>query len=200
MQNLLDYNIFNIISSILLFLATFKLIFSFHINMLYLSLWLSLSSFSISVYLSPPLLPLSFFLYIYIYIYLSVSLSLSLSLSLYIYTNPFTQRGWDIRSIFNGSLTGSNSQFSFSLTRCHTNVEDSSLPIAGGRTIGFIPFLRVFVQCEIQTASFRIWTRVAVFITMTITITSPTPIASPSLSLCFSLFLTHPLLSLRIYK
>ena len=38
------------------------------------------------------------------------------------------------------------------------------LPIAGGRIIGFIPFPRVSVLCEMQSASSRIWTRVAVSI------------------------------------
>ena len=35
------------------------------------------------------------------------------------------------------------------------------LPIAGGRIIGFIPFPRVLVLCEMQLLSSRIWTRVA---------------------------------------
>ena len=39
-----------------------------------------------------------------------------------------------------------------------------NLPIAGGRIIGFIPFPRVLVQCEMQSASSRIWTRVTVSI------------------------------------
>ena len=38
------------------------------------------------------------------------------------------------------------------------------LPIAGGRIIGFIPFPRVLVLCEMQSVSSRIWTRVAVSI------------------------------------
>ena len=38
------------------------------------------------------------------------------------------------------------------------------LPIAGGRIIGFIPFPRVLVLCEIQSLSSRIWTRLAVSI------------------------------------
>ena len=38
------------------------------------------------------------------------------------------------------------------------------LPIAGWRIIGFIPFPRVLVLCEMQSVSFRIWTRVAVSI------------------------------------
>ena len=38
------------------------------------------------------------------------------------------------------------------------------LPIAGGRIIGFIPFPRVLVLCEMQSFSSRIWTRVAVSI------------------------------------
>ena len=46
--------------------------------------------------------------------------------------------------------------------------EEPSLPyyllIAGGRIIGFIPFPRVLVLCEMQSVSSRIWTRVAVSI------------------------------------
>ena len=38
------------------------------------------------------------------------------------------------------------------------------LPIAGGRIIGFIPFPRVLVLCEMQSMSSRIWTRIAVSI------------------------------------
>ena len=38
------------------------------------------------------------------------------------------------------------------------------LLIAGGRIFGFIPFPRVLVQCEMQSFSSRIWTRVAVSI------------------------------------
>ena len=46
-----------------------------------------------------------------------------------------------------------------------TKAEEPSLPyylrIAGGRIIGFIPFPRVLVLCEMQSVSSRIWTRVA---------------------------------------
>ena len=38
------------------------------------------------------------------------------------------------------------------------------LLIVGGRIIGFLPFTRVLVLCEMQSVSSRIWTRVAVFI------------------------------------
>ena len=38
------------------------------------------------------------------------------------------------------------------------------LPKTGGRIIGFIPFPRVLVLCEMQSVLPRIWTRVAVFI------------------------------------
>ena len=44
---------------------------------------------------------------------------------------------------------------------------DPSLPYylpIGGRIIGFIPFPRVLVLCEMQSVSFRIWTHVAVSI------------------------------------
>ena len=69
---------------------------------------------------------------------------------------------------FKRSLTDLNSEFSFSQTSCLTKAEELSLPyyllIAGGRIIGFIPFPRVLVLCEMQSISSRIWTRVAVFI------------------------------------
>ena len=49
-----------------------------------------------------------------------------------------------------------------------TKAEEPSLPyylpITGERIIGFIPFPRVLVLCEMQSVSFRIWTRVAVSI------------------------------------
>ena len=52
---------------------------------------------------------------------------------------------------FKRSLTGLNSEFSFSYTSCLTKAEEPSLPhyltIAGGRIIGFIPFPRVLVLC-----------------------------------------------------
>ena len=83
-----------------------------------------------------------------------------------LFTNPSARAGYDTRSIFKRSLTGLNSDFSFSETSCLTKAEEPSLsfylPTAGGRIIGFIP--RVLVLCEIQSASSRIWTRVAVSI------------------------------------
>ena len=86
-----------------------------------------------------------------------------------IFTYPSIWAGYDIRSIFKWSLTGLNSEFSFSKTSCLTKAEEPSLPyyslIAGGRIIGFIPFPRVLVLCEMQSASSRIWTRVTVSIT-----------------------------------
>ena len=85
-----------------------------------------------------------------------------------LFTNPSARAGYDTRSIFKRSLTGFNSEFSFSYTSCLTKAEEPSLsyylPKAGRRIIGFIPFPRVLVLCEMQSVSFRIWTRVAVFI------------------------------------
>ena len=85
-----------------------------------------------------------------------------------IFTNPSTWAGYDTRSIFKWSLTGLNSEFSFSLTSCLTKAEEPSLsyylPIVGGRIIGFIPFPRVLMLCGMQSVSSRIWTRVAVSI------------------------------------
>ena len=82
--------------------------------------------------------------------------------------NPSARVGYDTRLIFRRSLTGLNSEFSFSYTSCLTKAEELSLPyylpIAGGRIIGLIPFPRVLVLCEMQSFSSRIWTRVAVSI------------------------------------
>ena len=87
---------------------------------------------------------------------------------LILFTNPSAQAGYDTRSIFKRSLTGLNSEFSFSYTSCLTNADEHSLshylPIDGGRIIGFIPFPRVLVLCEMQLVSSRIWTCVAVSI------------------------------------
>ena len=85
-----------------------------------------------------------------------------------IFTNPSARVGYDTRSIFKRSLTGLNSEFSFSLNSYLTKAEESSLPyylpIAGGRIIGFIPFPRVSVLCKMQLVSSRIRTRVTVSI------------------------------------
>ena len=84
------------------------------------------------------------------------------SVVIYVFTNSSAQAGYDTRSIFKRSLTVWNLEFSF------TKAEEPSLsyylPIDGGRIIGFIPFPRVLVLCEMQSVSSRIWTRVAVSI------------------------------------
>ena len=85
-----------------------------------------------------------------------------------LFTKPSARAGYDTRSIFKRSLTGLKSEFSFSQASCLTKAEEHSLsyylPIAGGRIIGFIPFPRVLVLCEMQSLWSRIWTRVAVSI------------------------------------
>ena len=72
----------------------------------------------------------------------------------------FTQAEWNKRSIFKRILTGWNSKFSF-WTGCYTNIKE---PNVGGRKFGFIPFPKVLVLCEMQTASFRVGTHVTMFI------------------------------------
>ena len=93
--------------------------------------------------------------------------------------NPFARAGYDTRSIFKRSLTGLNSEFSFSQTSCLTKAEEPSLsyylPIAGGRIIGFIPFPRVLVLCEMQSVSSRFELKSPCPIPMTITITPRAP-------------------------
>ena len=66
-----------------------------------------------------------------------------------IFTNPSTRAGYDTRLIFKGSLTGLNSEFSFSETSCLNKAEETGrpyyLPMAGMGIIGFISFPRVLV-------------------------------------------------------
>ena len=104
-------------------------------------------------------IPSNQILYILIYMYKE-------DLALIIFTNHLALVGYDTRSIFKRSLTGLNSEFSFSRTSCLTEAEEPSLPyyllVAGGRIVGFILFLRALVLCEMQLASSRIWTRVVV--------------------------------------
>ena len=91
-----------------------------------------------------------------------------LTVEIILFINPSTRVGYDTRSIFKRSLTGLNSEFSFSYTSCLTKAEEPSLsyylPIAGERIIEYIPFPRVLVLCEMQSFSSRNWTRVAVSI------------------------------------
>ena len=58
----------------------------------------------------------------------------------YYLPNPSARAGYDTRSIFKRSLTGLNSEFSFSSTSCLNKAEEPSpsyyLPIAGGRIRG----------------------------------------------------------------
>ena len=86
----------------------------------------------------------------------------------FIFTNTSARAGYDTMSIFKRGLTGLSSELSFSKISCLTKAEEPSLPyylpIAGGRIIGFIPFPRILVLCEMQSVSSRIWTRVTVSI------------------------------------
>ena len=86
----------------------------------------------------------------------------------HIYPAPPLGQDMTQGQFFKRSFTGSYSEFSFSETSCLTKAEELSLPyylpIAWGRIIGFIPFPRVLMLCEMQSVSSRIWTRVAVSI------------------------------------
>ena len=88
----------------------------------FLSIYLSITSYS---YLSPYL---SFRIPVY-HLFLSTYLDIHINiLLLIIFTNPSAQVGYDTRSIFKQSLTGLNSELSFSLTSCLTKAEEPSLP------------------------------------------------------------------------
>ena len=77
-----------------------------------------------------------------------------------IFTNPSTRAEYDTRSFFKRSLTGLNSEFSFSWTSCLTKAEKPSLlyylPIARVRIIWFISFPRVLVLCNQLRAGFEL--------------------------------------------
>ena len=71
--------------------------------------------------------------------------------------NPSTQTECDTKSIFKQSLTGLNSEFSFSYTSCHTKIKKHSvtyyLLIATERIASFISFADPLALCKMQTAS-----------------------------------------------
>ena len=79
---------------------------------------------------------------------------------LYIFITPPSRLGCDTRLIFKEGLTGLNSEFSSSYTGSPRKVKEISvsyyLLITGRRITGFIPFPRVLVLCDMQTASSRI--------------------------------------------
>ena len=77
--------------------------------------------------------------------------------SLYVFTDASTQAGCDTRSFLRGVQSFPSPRLAAQPSLLNY------LPIAEGRIIGFIPFPRVSVQCEMSDLS-RIWTRVAVSI------------------------------------
>ena len=92
---------------------------------------------------------------VYIYIYIDTHT--------HTHTTPLSWAGCDTRSRFKQSLTGLNSEISFSKTCCHTKIKEPSFlyfPITEGRIVGFMPFPRVLVLCKMQRVRFRIWTQV----------------------------------------
>ena len=90
--------------------------------------------------------------------------TIEITLIFIILTTPSARAGYDIRSIFKWSLTGFPSPRLVASPRLKNLVCPTILPIAGERIIGFIPFPRVLVLCEMQSVSSRIWTCVAVSI------------------------------------
>ena len=71
--------------------------------------------------------------------------------TLSIFTNSSARAGYNTRPISKRSFTGLNSEFSFSYPSVLTKAEE-----AGGRITGLIPFPRVLVLCEMQSASSRV--------------------------------------------
>ena len=81
---------------------------------------------------------------------------------------PTPSKMWHKVNFFRQSLTGLNSEFSFSEASYHTKVQQSSLTnyqsINEGRLVGCLPFPSVFVLYKTQPASLRIWTWLSGFI------------------------------------
>ena len=75
--------------------------------------------------------------------------------------NPSSWGGGNTRLNFKRSLTGLNSEFSFFKTGYHTKVKESNLPyylpIAGRRTIGFVPFQKILAQYEMLRPGFELF-------------------------------------------
>ena len=88
-------------------------------------------------------------IYIYIYIYL---------------TTPLLGQDMTQGQFLSGVWTQSFPSRLVALTKAEEPSMPDYLPIAGWRIIGFIPFPRVLVLCEMQSVSSRIWTCVAVSI------------------------------------
>ena len=62
------------------------------------------------------------------------------------------------------SWTGFNSASLWPVVISKLKSLPNYLPIAGGKIVGRVPFPKVSGLCEMQTASCKIWTRVAVSI------------------------------------
>ena len=110
-----------------------------------------------------------------------------ITIGIILFTNPSARAGYGTRSFFKRSLTGLNSEFSVSKTSCLTKAGEPSLSyylhIDGGRIIGFIPFPRVLVLCEMQSVSSRIWLVSPCSFPTTITITPWAPPNTTSTSM-----------------
>ena len=82
-----------------------------------------------------------------------------------IFTNPSARARYDTRSVFKRSLTGLNSEFSFSKTSCLTKPEEHSLsyylPIGGG--------IQCYVKCNQSRPGFELVSRCPFSATITIT-------------------------------
>ena len=91
-------------------------------------------------------------LFIYGYTWIYIHIRVLSGMFIYIYPTPPFGLDMTQGQFFKRSLTGFNSEFSFSETSCLTKAEglilSYYLPIAGGRIIGFILFPRVLVLCS----------------------------------------------------
>ena len=94
--------------------------------------------------------------------------SLKTTTQILMHNHIYQPRRWHKVNFFKRSLTGFNSEFSFSSTSFLTKAEEPSpsyyLRIDWGGIIGFVPFPRILVLSEMPSVSSSIWTRVVVSI------------------------------------
>ena len=76
-----------------------------------------------------------------------------------------SRAGFDTRSLLKRNIAALRSEFSFSWTGCRSKTKEFrslyNLPIAAGKTHGFIFFLNWFTRRKIGIALSRIWTSVS---------------------------------------
>ena len=143
----------------------------------------------------PPLRYLTI-LYMCVCVFICVCV-IYMCVSTYVFSNPFVWASGETRSIFKWNLQVWIQSFpSLScLTKSKEPILPYYLPIAGGRIIGFIPFSKVLVLWEIQSALSRFELLLLCPFPMMITIT---PLAHMCVCVCVCMYI-HVLICIYVH-